>query len=160
MSTPLREIVAPALSSSQQLEAELSRLTTADWQATADLFAAKLPEFDAVLALPGADVLAGAVARARGVPLCHSAAQLPAGGGEAVGIVPQLLEGTEWENVAAELRAAGWKLLLVAAAVERTNKGARTLLGEQDIPVRAVLQVADTPRGLVFERRTPDRWAN
>ncbi|GAA5502064.1 hypothetical protein Dxin01_01803 [Deinococcus xinjiangensis] len=160
MSVHFRATVAQALISEQMLETELGRMDAQDWQPIADLFAAKLPEFDAVIGLPDADLLALAVAKARGVPLYHSASSLGQGGGEVLVMTAQLQGGQPLQTLAEQIQRAGWTLPLVAAAIERTNKGARTLLGEMGITVRAVLQVADTPAGLVFERRTPDRWAS
>ena len=155
-----RERVAQALTSEAQLEAELARMSPQAWQSVAELFAVRLPEFDAVLYLPGAEALAGEVARARGISAYQSAAELPPSGGEVVILAAHLTGAEAVCRLAQEARAAGWTVLLVGAAVERTNKGARPQLGELDLPVRALLQVADTPSGLVFERRTADRWAN
>lgn len=157
MTAPFRDKIAHSLDSEQALHGTLAGLSAKEWRPIAELFAAKLPEFDAVYAMPGAESIAAEVAGARGVPnLTATGFQAPVG--EVVLIASQLLDGHAEKELAAQARAAGWKVLLVATAVERTNKGARALLDELGIPVRAVTQVADTPRGLVFERRTPDRW--
>lgn len=156
MTAPFRENVARSLESEQTLINQLRDLSAQDWQPIAELFAAKLPEFDAVIAMPGAEPIAAKVAAVRGVP--DLTAGLTGKAGELVIFAAHLLDGQAEQQVVQQAAAAGWKVLLVATAVERTNKGARALLADSDIPVRAVTQVADTPTGLVFERRTPDRW--
>ncbi len=129
----------------------------ADWEPLADLFAARLPEFDAVYAVPGAEVLTAQVARIRGVP-DYTASGFPAGSGEAALFTVHLQAAERAQQAVQAAQNAGWRVLVLGTAVERTNKGGRALLAELGVQVRAATQVADTPSGLVLERRTPDRW--
>lgn len=134
-------------------------MTLPGWQPLAELFAAKLPEFDAVYAVAGAEPIAGEVAHARGVP--DLTGQVRQGsGGKLVIFTSHLQSGVAEEQACLQARQAGWDVPLVAAAVERTNQGARAKLEELGIKVRAAVQIADTPHGLVFERRSPERWAS
>ena len=152
-----RELVSESLSSEGQLSAALGGLDAKGWQNVAELFAARLPEFDALYSCPGAEELAAQVARTRGVPHL-SGPDWPAPEGEVVVLTVQLQDGLPELEAVLQARAAGWRVPLVVTAVERTDQGARARLTAEGVQVRAAVQVAATPRGLVFERRSPERW--
>lgn len=143
----------------------LETMTGQGWQPLAEVYAATLPEADLLVALPGAELLAGEVARMRGIPLLL-AHQLPAAelesvaptAREALMITAHLQDGTAERKAAQQLEQLGLEVVAVAAAVERTNMGARRDLNDLGIRVLAAVQLADTPDGLILERRAPNRW--
>ena len=143
----------------------LSTLQDSDWTPLAELFAARLPEFDAVIAMPDAHSMAQQVAHMRGVPLLdvqasESGIQLQTGGvgGEALLLTAHLKAGDAEAEATAQAKAQGLQVTVVGAAVERTSLGGRNRLTPHGVTVRAAMQVADTPDGLNIERRAPDRW--
>ena len=148
------------------LRLHLQQMTAQDWAPLADLFAARLPEFDAVVALPGAETLGEQVAQMRGVPLLRAGAGAlsgPAGAGgqgegEALLLTPQLGTGDAELAALQQARDQRLNITVLGTAVERTSLGGRQRLTQLGITVRAALQLADTPEGLNLERRTPDRW--
>lgn len=159
MIAAFREQVAQAMTSPAALDAELGQMERGDWQGVAELFAARLPEFDAVYAMPGAQDLALLVAQTRGVPVLTDETPISLlGEGEIIVLSAHLKDGEAEEKAMRALAQQGWRVLLVVTALEQTTRGARPRLAEQGVPVRAALQVAETPRGLVFERRSPERW--
>lgn len=144
---------------------QLSTMQDRDWTPLAELFAARLPEFDAVIAMPDTQLMAQQVARMRGVPLLdaqfsESGLQLYAGGigGEALLLTAHLKAGDAEADVTEQAKAQGLRVTVVGAAVERTSLGGRNRLTLHGVTVRAAMQVADTPGGLNIERRAPDRW--
>lgn len=156
MITAFRQLIAEAMASKEDLESRLHRLTPDEWQGVSDLLAVRLPEFDGVYSVPGAEVLGTALAQARGVPhLQHWTDHSP---GEAIILTPYLQDGQVEEAACRAGQDAGWQVTHVVAAAERTTQGARARLTELGLTVRAAVQVADTPTGLVFERRSPERW--
>ncbi|WP_135229152.1 hypothetical protein [Deinococcus fonticola] len=152
-----RQHLSQSFSSEAQLDGAVSGLSAFDWQPVADLFAMRLPEFDAVYALPGAEQLGAEIAQARGVPEV-SRSGWPGAGGEVLILSAQLKDGQAEEAVFTQARDSGWQVALIAAAVEYTSLGGRARLHRHDVPVRAAAQVATTPGGLIFERRAPERW--
>lgn len=160
MKSPFRHLVAQALPDAGRVAQMLQTLTARDWLPLAEVFAAALPECDAVLATPGGEILAAQTARIRGLNDLSGQPWEPlgGGGGELVIISAHLQTGDAEAQLVAQAQAAGWRVLRVAAAVERTNQGARQRLSGQGVRVQAALQLADTPAGLIFERRPPERW--
>ncbi|AAF11306.1 hypothetical protein [Deinococcus radiodurans] len=147
------------------LRLHLQQMTAQDWAPLADLFAARLPEFDAVVALPGAETLGEQVAQMRGVPLLHAGTRALSGPqgasavqGEALLLTPQLGSGDAELAALQQARDQGLNVTVLGTAVERTSLGGRQRLTQLGVTVRAALQLADTPEGLNLERRTPDRW--
>ncbi|WP_034385027.1 hypothetical protein [Deinococcus sp. YIM 77859] len=155
MNLAFRDAVAGLLPSEARLRAWLAGLPEQEWEELAGLFAAALPELDAVLALPGGEHFARALARARGIPvLAPDLRAVPdLFPGEVALVTAHLTDGLP--ELAALLRAErrGLRVLAVAAALEQTNAPGRTRLELQAVPVRAAVRLADTPRGLTFERR-------
>lgn len=163
MIAEFRNTVSAKLSSADVLEKQLQTMTARDWGAIADIFAARFPEFDVVVAMPDTQVLADSVAKQRGVPLLMVS---PEGQllnpekltGDTVLLTTHLRDGQAERSACEQANQQGLKLDLLGAAIERTNLGARDLLEAIHVRVRAVVQLADTTNGLVFERRTRDRW--
>lgn len=161
-----RDLVASTLPSEERLRTRLSELSARDWANLAEIFAATLPEIDAVIALPGAAELAGSLARARGVmclgvPLDADVDRwlpLVPPSGEVVLITAHLWDGEAELEATARATEHGLRVVALAAAVERTTAGARRRFESQGVRVYTALQLADTPEGLVFERRAPKRW--
>lgn len=167
MIAAFRKAITAALPAETNLETYLAGMQPQDWTPVAELFAAKLPEFDLVICTQNDLDLARPVAQARGVPVLTTLQDergrptltVPAGvSGEALLLVKHLQDGQLEADIVAQAKQAGLSVPLVGAAIERTTQGARTQLEAQGVSVRAVLQLADTPDGLVFERRTQDRW--
>lgn len=168
MKVVFRESVLSLLPASESaLLGHLGGLQPRDWQSLAELFAARLPDFDAVIAMPGAEALAAQVARMRGVPLWPAGEAgdpppdrglaNPSGPG-ALLLTVHLGSGEPELAVVEQAAARGVAVRLLGAGVERTSQGARARLLEAGTQVRAAVQLADTPGGLTLERRTPDRW--
>lgn len=148
------------------LQRYLRGLAPQAWLPLAELFAARLPEFSAVIALPGDALVAEQLSRLRGVALLR-AQPGPTGwtvqgeapsGGEAVLLTEHLIDGATEAAVIEQARRLGLRVVLVATAVERTSLGARSRLRALGVAVQTALQIADTPWGLIQERRQPDRW--
>ena len=147
------------------LHRHLQQMEERDWAPLAELFAARLPEFDAVVALSGAETLGEQVAQMRGVPLLHAGAGALSGPqgagavqGEALLLTPQLGNGDAELAALQQAREQGLNVTVLGTAVERTSLGGRQRLTQLGVTVRAALQLADTPEGLNLERRAPDRW--
>lgn len=166
MVSTFREMIAATLPSEERLLARLAQMSPQEWADLAQVFAAALPELDAVLSLPGGAHLAASLARARGVMLLDAAlpgevdSWLPLipPSGEVVLVTEHLQGGGPELEAVALATSHGLRVVAVAAAVERTSAGARGRLELQGVRVYTALQLADTPRGLVFERRAPRRW--
>lgn len=166
MVATFREMIATTLPSEERLRARLAQMSAGEWDNLAQVFAAALPELDAVLALPGAAELAQSLARARGVTPLDAALPgevdtwlpLIPPSGEVVLVTDHLQGGGPELEAVALATGHGLRVLAVAAAVERTSAGARSRLELQGVRVYTALQLADTPNGLVFERRAPRRW--
>lgn len=162
------KVVEHALPSEEQLKLCLLQQTAQDWQPLADVFTAKLPEFDGILTLPSSAPLAELIATARGVPLVvaqytetDNSWALPHMrrlNGEFIILTDHLQDGFIEVQLLVNALEEGLSISSVCAVIERTNLGARKRLKALGTQVRAVVQVADTPLGLVFERRSPDRW--
>lgn len=166
MTLAFREALTSLLPAPQDaLQRHLGQMSAAEWAALSEVLAARLPEFDAVIALPGAEVLGEQVAQMRGVPLLR--ADLGTGRprwddtaltGEALLVTAQLESGEAELAAVQQARAQGLTVPVLAAAVERTSLGGRQRLTQTGAVIRAALQLADTPHGLNVERRAPDRW--
>lgn len=154
------------------LQRYLRGLAPQAWLPLAELFAARLPEFDAVIALPGDALVAEQVSRLRGAALLRAApgpggwtlqgprgeAVEDLGAGEAVLLTEHLVNGVTEAAIIEEAQRRGLRVLLVGTAIERTSLGARARLWELGVTVQTALQLADTPWGLIQERRQPERW--
>lgn len=163
MKIAFRETVAATLPSEARLRAQLAALPERDWRALATLFAAALPELDALIAPPGSAALAVALAGARGIPvldLTVSPGPLPAGwvAGEVALVTDYLTDGLPELTALLHAERQGLRVRAVVAAIERTGSRGRTRLELQALRVHAAVQLADTPHGLAFERRTPRQW--
>ncbi|EYB67516.1 hypothetical protein DEIPH_ctg040orf0095 [Deinococcus phoenicis] len=167
MKLAFRDAVAQTLPSEARLHAWLAALPGRDWENLAGLFAAVLPELDAVLALPGGHPLAHALAHARGIPVLDALSsprpeipEQPADSARAeVALVTgYLTDGLPELEALLRAERRGLRVLAVASAIERTDARGRTRLELQALPVQAAVQLAETPGGLTFERRTPRRW--
>ena len=166
MTLAFREALTPLLPVPEDtLRSHLQQMNAQDWAPLAEVFAARLPEFDAVIALPGTEVLGEQVAQMRGVPLLR--ADLSAGQphwqdmtvtGEALLLTAHLESGETELAAMQQAQAQGLSVPVLAAAVERTSLGGRQRLTQAGTVIRAALQLADTPDGLNLERRAPDRW--
>ncbi|MFB9992620.1 hypothetical protein ACFFLM_11640 [Deinococcus oregonensis] len=175
MTLKFREVIATALPSEEGVRARLAGLQARDWVEVAGRFGALLPEFDLVIALSGAQRLGDLLARTRGVPALHatrvastghwtllndpqdSAAEGPPR--EVVIVTEQLTDGLAELEMLLLCATRGLKVISVVAALERTNAAGRIRLELQDLTVLSAVQLADTPVGLVFERRTPHSMA-
>lgn len=160
MRLAFRETVAATLPSEERLLARLAALSPRDWEELAGLFAASLPELDGLLALPGGEHLAQALARARGIPVLdsnlHGKAELFPG--EVALVTSHLTSGLPELEALLRAEVQGLRVLAVLAAIERTSALGRTRLELQDLRVQSAVRLADTPEGLTFERRTPRPW--
>lgn len=158
MNLPFRDAVAAALPSEERLRTQLEGLPVGEWTELALVFAALLPEVDAVLGLPDAGDLAGALAEVRGILAVDALAPLQGGPGQrdVVLVTRDLTDGM------AELRALlnaehfGGKVRAVVAAITRTDELGHVRLELQGLPVLSAVRLAGTPGGLVFERRIPN----
>lgn len=164
MTLALRTAVAATLPSEEQLDLQLAALPAQDWAEVAALFARDLPELEVVLALPGAEPLAHALGRLRGLTVLEVAGggRLPErpGGpvlGDAVIVTRQLTDGLAELGVLLRAEAAALRVRAVAVGVERTNGKGRTRLELQGLRVLSAVALADTPAGLKFEQRVPPR---
>lgn len=157
-SSPFRAAVAAQLPSEPALSRLLETMAAREWAALGSVFAARLPEFDVVVAVPGAQELARAVAGARGVPVLSGPWTGPEGA-QAFVLGVQLLGGEAERGAVLAARQQGLTVDMLGTAIERTSWGGRQLLGGLGVRVRAAVQVADAPWGLLFERRAPDRWS-
>ncbi len=171
MTLKFREVIATALPSEEGVRARLAGLHTRDWAEVAGRFGALLPEFDLVIALPGAQQLAGLLALTRGVPAMNAVQSTTTGHwtvldmpggltGEVVLVTEQLTDGLAELEMLLLCASRGLRVIAVVAAVERTNASGRIRIELQDVTVLSAVQLADTPVGLVFERRTPHRIAH
>lgn len=163
MTLALRTAIAATLPSEEQLDLQLAALPAQDWAEVAALFARDLPELEAVLALPGAEPLAHALGRLRGLTVLEvQEGRLPErpGGpvlGDAVIVTRQLSDGLAELGVLLRAEAAALRVRAVAVGVERTNGRGRTRLELQGLKVLSAVALADTPAGLKFEQRVPAR---
>ncbi|CAM3165013.1 hypothetical protein DEDE109153_00500 [Deinococcus deserti] len=164
MSAVFRNTVLQALPSAERLQLQLASLDSAAVQDLADDFAASLPEFDLLLGLPGTEALMNTLARLRGVPAMviplrahQTKVALPVEGSGAVAVLVTHLLDSGIPELQGLLFAAhhGLEVPVVAAAVERSSGLGRTRLELLNTKVRSAIPVADTPRGLCEERRTP-----
>ncbi len=144
----------------------LQNLNEKDIQSVADEFALGLPEIDAVIGLPGAEGLARALAKLRGLPLIvvHREEESgwwafdaePAERTQQAAIVTEhFTDGLPELEVVVQASKLGYLVQWVACAIERTNEPGRSRLELQGLQILPVVQLADTPRGLVMERRFP-----
>lgn len=175
MTDPFRASIARALPSPERVRESLRGLSGPDLQAAADYFSRTLPEFDVAVALPGAEGLAQAVADLRGAFLV-TAGRTAAGRWElsapdlagitrelgagrrparAVLFTPQLKSGLKELEVLLTAARPGWLIPALAAGVARTDALGRARLELQGVQVVTPVMLADTPGGLVFERRYP-----
>ncbi|WP_189066243.1 hypothetical protein [Deinococcus seoulensis] len=175
MTEVFRAAIARALPSPEQVGESLAHLSARDVQDAADYFSAVLPDFDVALVLPGAEALAGAVADLRGAFVVH-AERHPSGfmrlgapnwadvqrelraqsrPARAALFTPQLRGGLDELEVLLAATHQGWTVQGVAAGVAHTNDAGRVRMELQGVPVVTPVMLADTPTGLVFERRFP-----
>lgn len=151
-----RDAVAAALPSEARLSEQLQSLPERDWVDLAYVFAAALPEIDAVIPVPGGEALAAALARSRGIPVLHPPRPdhdlFP---GEVALVTGHLQGGLPEMEALLRAERCNLRVLSVAAAIERTGGAGRTRLELQDVRVQSAVLLADTPGGLTFERRIP-----
>ncbi|GHF56818.1 orotate phosphoribosyltransferase [Deinococcus metalli] len=144
----------------------LHNLSEKDVQSVVDEFVVGLPEFDAVIGLPGAEALARALAALRGTPavLVHRdpesgwwtfGAEPAERTQQAVIVTEHFTDGLPELEVVVHASKLGYLVQWVACAVERTNEPGRSRLELQGLHILPAVQLADTPRGLVMERRFP-----
>lgn len=137
MHRAFRDAVAALLPSEARLWAWLAALSEREWEELAGLFAASLPELDGVLALPGGEHFAQALARARGIPVLdsglHGAADLFPG--EIALVTAQLQDGLPELEALLRAERRGLRVLAVVAAIERSDAPGRTRLELQDLRV-------------------------
>lgn len=170
-----REVIATALPSEEGVRTRLAGLKARDWTELAGRFGALLPEFDLVVALPTAPQLAELLAHTRGVPALHAARGSTTGHWtlldaadsavqeglpkEVVIVTEHLTDGLAELETMLLCAESGLHVVAVVAAVERTNAPGRIRMELHDVTVLSAVQLADTPVGLVFERRTPQSMA-
>ncbi|WP_103128785.1 hypothetical protein [Deinococcus aerius] len=156
MSLVFRDAVAAALPSEERLRERLARLPDRAWTDLALLFAAALPEIDGVIALQGGEAFARALAAARGIPVLHTVnAEHNLFPGEVALVTGHLQGGLPEMQALMRAERYGLRVLVAVAAIERTGAMGRTRLELHDTRVQSAVQLADTPGGLTFERRTP-----
>ncbi|GAA0504992.1 hypothetical protein [Deinococcus depolymerans] len=175
MTDQFRTLIARALPSPERVQESLRQLSPLELQAAADFFSVTLPEFDVAVALPGAQGLAQAAAELRGAFLV-TAGRTAAGRWElfapdlagitrelgagrrparAALFTPQLKSGLKELEVLLTVARPGWLVPALAAGVARTDALGRARLELQGVRVVTPVMLADTPTGLVFERRYP-----
>ncbi|ANE43386.1 hypothetical protein [Deinococcus puniceus] len=169
MALKFREVIATALPSEEGVRARLAGLQAQDWTELAGRFGALLPEFDGIIALPGAQQLAELLAYTRGVVALHAVRHATTGHwtlpqaerltGDVVIVTEHLTDGLAELETMLLCATKGLRVLAVVVAVERTNAAGRIRLELQRVTVLSAVQLADTPVGLVFERRTPQSMA-
>lgn len=171
MSNALHDLLESSLHSEDQLRVKLHELSQVMTLATGRELAARAPDdADVVVALPEAAGLARAVAAQRGLSMVRASRepieevhlratdywlpQAPLAGKTRALLVSAYLEsGLPEVQIAAGLRQLGLEVVGLACAAERTGEG-RNHLEVQAVPVTSVVQIAGTPRGLVFDRRS------
>lgn len=165
MPAVFRDAIASALPSVDGVRARLLDLPGVAVQALAEYFSARLPEVDVLVALPGAEALAAATASLRGTYLApfdpvlglHNLPDMRdvRGRPSAALLTPELTDGSAELQALLHAEHLGWQVQALAAAVERTNGLGRARLEFQGVPLLVPVLLADTPGGLVFERRIP-----
>lgn len=161
MTLALRDAVNAALPDEQRLQRALAELSPAEWDDLAAVVASQLPEVDVVIAFPDEHPLAWGLGQLRGLPVLGADLQPGKGSargplsGEGVLVSEQLGDGLAEIEIIMRAEAHGLNVPLVVTPIERTNMGGRSRLELQTVQVKAVIQLADTPNGLVAERRTP-----
>ncbi|PTA68929.1 hypothetical protein [Deinococcus arcticus] len=165
MPAVFRAAIASALPSADGVRARLLDLPGVAVQALAEYFSAHLPEVDVLVALPGAEALAAATASLRGTSLApfdpvrglHTRPEMRGVRGQPVAalLTPELIDGHLELQALLHAEHLGWEVRAVAAAVERTTGPGRARLEFQGVPLLVPVLLADTPGGLVFERRIP-----
>lgn len=144
----------------------LQNLNEKDIQSISDEFVVGLPEIDAVIGLPGAEGLAQALATLRGLPLIMAHREETSGWWsfdtepaertqQAVIVTEHFTDGLPELEVVVQASKLGYLVEWVACAIERTNEPGRSRLELQGLQILPAVQLADTPRGLVMERRFP-----
>ena len=166
MASSFRSMVSSLLSSEERLLSRLRELSEKDLQSIVDYFSVSLREFDVVIGLPGAPELAQALALLRGTPLILATRDedsgwwvMDADAAEAtqtaVIVTDHFTDGLPELEIVVQASKLGYLVEAVACAIERTNDRGRSRLELQGLAVGAAVQIADTPRGLVMERRFP-----
>lgn len=167
-----RTAIAHALPSAQSVQARLNHLTRQELLEVAEYFTVKLPDVDVLIALPGAEDLTRVLKALRGLPFVRatpgadgrdrlqgSALQTPGEIQPGRHGVQAALVSLDVTDGLPELRAMhlaahqGWRVGAVAAAVIRTDAPGHVRLSLQGVPLLSPVVLADTPSGLVFERR-------
>lgn len=154
------------LPSEEALVSRLRALRPEDHRSIVEHLGLSLGEFDVVIAMPQALDLAAHLARSRGTEVVtaergEESGQwtllpgAPESVQRAVLLTDHFQDGLGELEVVLQAAKQGYLVDAVACAVERTNDRGRSRLELQGLQVRAVAQVADTPRGLVLERRIP-----
>ena len=157
MNLPFRDAVAAALPSEERLRNQLEGLPLGEWTELALVFAALLPEVDAVLALPDAEGFGEALADVRGVPVLGALARREGGPGQrdVVLVTRDLTDGMNELRALLNAEHSALRVRAVVAAITRTDGLGHVRLELQGLPVLSAVRLAGTPEGLVFERRIP-----
>ncbi|SMB94602.1 hypothetical protein [Deinococcus hopiensis] len=159
MNLPFRDAVAAALPSEERLRNKLELLPFTEWTELALVFSASLPEVDAVLAVPGAEGFAEALAASRGIPVLNASSLEGAQAGQDILLVTRdLTDGLNELRMLLQAEHHCLNVRAVASAIERTNDLGRVRLELQRLLVLSAVRLAGTPEGLVFERRVPQSW--
>lgn len=166
MASSFRSVVSSLLPSEERLLSRLRELSENDLQSIVDYFSVSMREFDVVIGLPGARELAQALAELRGTPLILATRDeesgwwvMDADAAEltqtAVIVTDHFTDGLPELEIVVQASKLGYLVEAVACAIERTNDRGRSRLELQGLEVGAAVQIADTPTGLVMERRFP-----
>ncbi|MFC3833160.1 MULTISPECIES: hypothetical protein [Deinococcus] len=166
MAPSFRSVVSSLLPSEERLMSRLQNLSEKDVLSIVDEFVVGLPEFDAVIGLPGAEDLARSLASLRGVPAVLVTRDTESGWWSfdteptertqhAVIVTEHFTDGLPELEAVVQASKLGYLVQWVACAVERTNEPGRSRLELQGLTILPAVQLADTPRGLVMERRFP-----
>lgn len=166
MSASFRAVVASLLPSEERVLARLHDLKDAERSGVVDYFGVALQEFDVVIGMPSVTGLAELLAERRGVPLIHAFQDgergrwtLDTDAAEAmqtaVIVADHFTDGLPELEVVVQASRLGYLVETVACAIERTSDLGRSRLELNGLNIRAAVQVAHSPKGLVLERRFP-----
>lgn len=169
MTPEFRAIIASLMLYEERLNLRLDSLTLKDVRELAEWASRVLPEVDGLVCLPHASALGTALGQLRGLPVVTAEFNAETGVlrlppehrrdrflGQELGLVTTHLQGGLPElELCLRSMQHDLRVTQLITAVERTNAGGRARLELQGVQIHAALCLADTPRGLVFERRFP-----
>lgn len=149
-----RQRTKQLLSSEEGLLGHLRRLPQEEVVEVAAHLDALLPPVGVLIPLPGAEGVAEQLGAWRGLPVVRaSGVDALRGSADAALVTTQLSDGVAELDLCLRAAHSAVRVRAVAALVERTGAGGRSRLELQGTEVLPVLEVADTPEGLLFERR-------